>query len=481
LLTPFLIPQIVLTTRANKEQPADLELIAAVRCLVPPRMPPCASTASRRPPRVAPRHAPRPPRAAPPSPPPAPLPQAEELAAARSGALDDGRGASTQGVRRSLWRGTLLASVELSHNPLGEVGLRAIAEGVERCEGTLHRVSLRYVNHEPADADGRIEPVPLAPLLGPSGITHLDLSYNFVGTSNASSVDHLREALAANSTITSLSLRRCCIGGWRRARAIARGLARNTCLTSLDLGYNGLGAASQHPEAIASRDGVGGAGATVAAQATPATLRLSLAVDALCEALRENGTLTSLSLAHNALGDTAARALLYSAFLSKSMRRLDLRANGLTLDGLLGLTSFLITQQVCWLPAAPLADPDHYAPGAHGIADALCPAALQVGAWRFGARFSPLQFVDLRQNALHHMICQETPPASPDYSWSAMETNARGMAADLRTRPLADATAAYTEHVSALLAKGERVAALEHEVASRGAIASVAGAAAAAN
>ena len=34
LLTPFLIPQIVLTTRANKEQPADLELIAAVRCLI---------------------------------------------------------------------------------------------------------------------------------------------------------------------------------------------------------------------------------------------------------------------------------------------------------------------------------------------------------------------------------------------------------------------------------------------------------------
>ena len=34
MLTPFLIPQIVLTTRANKEQPADLELIAAVRCLI---------------------------------------------------------------------------------------------------------------------------------------------------------------------------------------------------------------------------------------------------------------------------------------------------------------------------------------------------------------------------------------------------------------------------------------------------------------
>ena len=48
--------------------------------------------------------------------------------------------------------------------------------------------------------------------------------------------------------LVSLSLRRCCIGGWRRARAIARGLGRNTTLTCVDLGYNGLGAASVTPD-----------------------------------------------------------------------------------------------------------------------------------------------------------------------------------------------------------------------------------------
>jgi hypothetical protein len=59
------MPQIVLTTGANKEQLADLALIAAVSCLAPPRMSPC--TLARRPPhaacRASPRaHAPRSPR-----------------------------------------------------------------------------------------------------------------------------------------------------------------------------------------------------------------------------------------------------------------------------------------------------------------------------------------------------------------------------------------------------------------------------------
>ena len=138
--------------------------------------------------------------------------------------------------------GTLLEKLDISRNPIREAGLSAIARGVRRCV-SVRSLSARYVNGEPIEPDGRLEPLSLAPLLASTGLSTLILSHNFVGA-NSMSVGELREALANNTSITNLSLRRCCIGGWRRARAIARGLARNTVLTTVDLSYNGLGAAS---------------------------------------------------------------------------------------------------------------------------------------------------------------------------------------------------------------------------------------------
>ena len=89
-------------------------------------------------------------------------------------------------------------------------------------------------------AEGRLEPSADA---APHGqrLRELDMCHNFIaaGTTRqlARGARHERAAAPPN-------LRRCCIGGWRRARAIARGLAANTTLTSIDLGYNGLGAAA---------------------------------------------------------------------------------------------------------------------------------------------------------------------------------------------------------------------------------------------
>ena len=304
--------------------------------------------------------------------------------------------------------GTRLRLLDLSHNPLGDAGLAALAQGLQHSQ-TLSQLGLRYVNRDPPDADGQqLEPFPLAPLLSGRHLHSLDLSYNFIAASSSSSVDDLREILASNGTIHTLSLRRCCIGGWRRARAIARGLARNHAITSMDLGYNGLGAAAQ-------------------ADASGHQPKLSLAIDALCEALEENKTLRTLGLAHNCLGDRGTLAVLRPALASPSLTCLDLRANNVRVATLRVITAMLRTANVRWLPAAAGAlssSPSAGAPpdgaGPYGLphtpplADGIlcCPlsylpnayATREAGGGEERPRCS-LQHVDLRDNAVMEMLC----------------------------------------------------------------------------
>ena len=295
-------------------------------------------------------------------------------------------------AKRARGDGTLLEYLELSHNPLGEEGVKAIALGAKRC-GTLTRLGVNYVDRA-RGGDSRLEPVPLAPLLEVPSLRELHSSYNYIGTSptvSGATPDDLKEALATNTSITALDLRRCCIGGWRRARAIARGVARNTALTDLDLGYNGLGAATpldQNPH-------------------PSGTVKLSLAINAVCEALRENTTLTRLSLAHNVLGDYGALAVLQSAFQSRSLRSLDLRANRVTLRGIRALICLLQERRIRWLPAAPhsVAAADTAASGTGAVvaagpalADVVCSYDVIDGA------LPHLALVDLRANANDEML-----------------------------------------------------------------------------
>ena len=295
-------------------------------------------------------------------------------------------------AKRARGDGTLLEYLELSHNPLGEEGVKAVALGAKRC-GTLTRLGVNYVNRAQG-GDSRLEPVPLAPLLEVPSLRELHSSYNYIGTSptfSGATPDDLKEALATNTSITALDLRRCCIGGWRRARAIARGVARNAALTDLDLGYNGLGAATpldQNPH-------------------PSGTVKLSLAINAVCEALRENTTLTRLSLAHNVLGDYGALAVLQSAFQSRSLRSLDLRANRVTLRGIRALICLLQERRIRWLPAAPhsVAAADTAASGTGAVvaagpalADVVCPYDVVDGASPY------LALVDLRANANDEML-----------------------------------------------------------------------------
>ena len=58
----------------------------------------------------------------------------------------------------------------------------------------------------------------LTPLLLGSAVTALDMCHNHIAACGGH-IDQLREALEVNMHLRTLSLRRCCIGGWRRARA----------------------------------------------------------------------------------------------------------------------------------------------------------------------------------------------------------------------------------------------------------------------
>jgi hypothetical protein len=224
----------------------------------------------------------------------------------------------------------------------------------------------------------------------------------------------IAQVLAASPGLTTLRLERCCIGGWRRARAIARGLLHNTSITELQLGYNGLGAATFPGGVIplggdgpAGGPGAGGAlnnvpgGADVASTHAPglggaggggpaggaagipvagghaaapggaaplgespaSALNLSantgggtegacacvclsdppvsLAIDALCQAIRSNSHLRILGLAHNSLGDAGATAIAVAALDSPSLLSLDLQANYISLPRLEALGATL--------------------------------------------------------------------------------------------------------------------------------------------
>ena len=94
----------------------------------------------------------------------------------------------------------------------------------------------------------------------------------------------------------------------------------------------------------------------------PPLPRLSLAVDALCEALRENRTLRFLGLAHNLLGDLGALAIVGTALVSPSLTAIDLRSNGISRAALTKITQALASSRVLWQPAAPLHPPPAGAP-----------------------------------------------------------------------------------------------------------------------
>ena len=91
---------------------------------------------------------------------------------------------------------------------------------------------------------------------------------------------------------------------------------------------------------------------------------LSLAVEALCRALRENRTIRRLSLAHNKLGDSGSYAVLESLRGAGSMTALDLRSNDISFIALKRCTRLLCDASARWLPTTLAVDKSKQTGGA---------------------------------------------------------------------------------------------------------------------
>ncbi|KAG8467566.1 hypothetical protein KFE25_000882 [Diacronema lutheri] len=236
-----------------------------------------------------------------------------------------GTSADGAGARERARPACQLVSIDLSLNPLAAEGTAALAECLKRC-ASIERLTLQYVTLYSREAANL-----LGALLGADlPLTSLNLSFNYISACG-SPVEQIAAQLGANHALRELRLRRCCIGGWRRARALARGLMSNSSLTAIDLSYNGLGAAQ-------------------ATQASSSSL--SLAVGTLCQAFAKNASLRSVDLSHNALGDAGCAAVVQAALEGRSMAWLDLQSNGVSVRGLRAVTAQLAAGGHSWLPVA---------------------------------------------------------------------------------------------------------------------------------
>ena len=162
-----------------------------------------------------------------------------------------------------------------------------------------------------------------------SSLTHLDLSKNSIGDSEAAS---LSQALAVNSSLTNLDLSRNSIGG-SGAASLSQGLAVNSSLTHLDLSGNSIGdsGAASLSQGLAvnssltnldlSWNSIGGSGA--------ASLSQGLAV---------SSSLTHLDLSRNSIGDSGASSLSQALAVTSSLTYLNLRDNSMGDSGATALS-----------------------------------------------------------------------------------------------------------------------------------------------
>ncbi|XP_073255389.1 uncharacterized protein [Porites lutea] len=151
-------------------------------------------------------------------------------------------------------------------------------------------------------------------------ITHLDLSWNRLGTGDCTA---LAEAIKHNSTITQLnfSWNRLCTGD---CTALAEAIKHNSTITQLDLSSNRLGTGDCTALAEAIKH-----------NSTITQLNLSLNelgtgdCTALAEAIKHNSTITQLNFSWNRLGTGDCTALAEAIKHNSTITQLNLSGNEL--------------------------------------------------------------------------------------------------------------------------------------------------------
>ena len=193
-----------------------------------------------------------------------------------------------------------------------------------------------------------------------TSLTTLDLSQNSIGDEGATS---LSQALALNTSLTTLTLSQNSIGA-EGATTLSEALAVKTSLTTLHLSWNSIGAegATSLFQALAvntslttltlSHNSIGAEGATSFSQAL--ALNTSLTTLHLCrnsigdegatslsQALKVNTSLTTLKLSHNSIGAEGATSLSQALAVNTSLTTLHLSYNSIGAEGATSLSQAL--------------------------------------------------------------------------------------------------------------------------------------------
>ena len=165
-----------------------------------------------------------------------------------------------------------------------------------------------------------------------TSLTTLDLSVNGIRPEGATL---LFRALAVNTSLTTLNLSGNSIGA-EDATSLSQALAVNTSLTTLDLSDNGI-----RPEGATSLSQV------LALNTSLTTLNLSVngirpeGATSLSQALAVTTSLTTLNLSRNSIGAEGATSLSQALVINTSLTTLDLSDNGIRPEGATSLSQAL--------------------------------------------------------------------------------------------------------------------------------------------
>ncbi|KAL0243362.1 hypothetical protein GEMRC1_005923 [Eukaryota sp. GEM-RC1] len=165
-----------------------------------------------------------------------------------------------------------------------------------------------------------------------TSVTSVNLGYNSIGAEGARA---LAEALKVNVSVTSVNLSYNSIGA-EGVRALAEALKVNVSVTSVNLSYNSIGAEGVRALAEALKVNV---------SVTSVNLKSnSIGVEgarALAEALKLNASVTSIDLEYNSIGDEGARALAEALKVNASVTSIDLEYNSIGDEGARALAEAL--------------------------------------------------------------------------------------------------------------------------------------------
>ncbi|CAE7566212.1 NLRC3 [Symbiodinium sp. KB8] len=222
-----------------------------------------------------------------------------------------------QAIADALKSNSTLTRIQLDYNCIGSEGGKAICEAL-KSNSTLTSISLHgaWIDIGVEGCKAICEA-----LKRNSRLTHINLEQNDIGDEGAQAI---ADALKSNSTLTRIQLASNRIGN-EGGKAICEALKTNSSLASISLeGNNDI--SEQVLAEIETRCLLE---APEAAKAWTGRVR----IEAICEALKTNSTLTSISLESNDIRDEGAEAIAEALKTNSTLTSINLEDNEIGLEG----------------------------------------------------------------------------------------------------------------------------------------------------